>query len=53
MFNYILYSISFMLIFIATDIGRNKECRVNIFSFNWFLQIALVTFSVFILINKN
>jgi len=43
--------IAYILIYIATDIGRSKENQIKTFSKKWWVQIALIIVSAFIISN--
>lgn len=45
--------IAFFLIFMATDVGRGEESRVEIFSLNYLIQLTLIIIAGLILSRHN
>jgi hypothetical protein len=39
---YLMHIIGFMLLFIATDVGRKQESKIKFFSGKWWLIVALI-----------
>jgi len=50
--NVIVIIVGFVLLWAATDVGRKKDSKIKIFSWEWFLILILIVVGV-TLINYN
>lgn len=46
---FIIQTIGFCLLFWAVDIGRTPECRIGMFSRNWFKTFMLILVGVLLI----
>ena len=48
MIDFIIEIVGFIILWIATDIGRKKESEVKIFSTNWWIILVLIAFGAWL-----
>jgi hypothetical protein len=44
MLDTVIEIVGFIMLWMATDVGRNEESKIKIFSSNWWLILVLIAF---------
>ena len=53
MLEFIISCIGFILLWVATDIGRTEEDKIKLFSLNWLFVFVLITVGVLLIQNAH
>lgn len=47
----LIYIVGYTFLWVATDVGRSRESKIELFSRNWWLTLLLLTIGTYIIKN--